>query len=164
MIFLWFWYQYCRCEIVALTKDSPRFPDPGPCLQPFLAVDTEKSMKRASIWYSAGSYWADLPNASKISCWLDQFPGKLAVHPMVHPGMHPGVGVAQLTISKFVRNPPSSCPARHPPAFGQLEYCWLWNFVEPPIDPILFGQLRLSAVERAHNNMHNNGCWPWATW
>ena len=103
-------------------------------------------------WYPTGSSRPELPDASKISCWLDQFSGKLAIHP--------GVGVAQLTISKFLRNPPSSCPARHPPAFGQLEYCWLWNFVEPPIDPILFGQLRASAVERAHNN----GCWPWATW
>jgi hypothetical protein len=28
------------------------------------------------------------------------------------------------------------------------------------IDPILFGQLRLSAVER----VHNNGCWHCATW
>ena len=151
MIFVCFWYQYCRCEIVALTRDSPRFPDPGPCLQPFLAVDTEKLMKRASTWYSAGSSWPDLPNGRKISGWLHQFPGKLAVHP--------GVCVTQLTISKFLRNPPSSCAARQPPAFEQLEYCWPWNIVLRPIDPIIFGQLRLSAVER----VHNNGCWPWAT-
>jgi hypothetical protein len=146
------WYRWCCREIVALTRDSSTFPDPGPCLQPILAVDAEKSMKRASIWYSAGSSWPDLPNGRKIRCWLDQYPGKLAVHP--------GVGVAQLTISKFLQNPPSSCAARHPPAFEQLEQCWPWNIVGPPIDHILFGQLRLSAVERAHNN----GCWPWETW
>jgi hypothetical protein len=40
--------------------------------------------------------------------------------------VHPGVGVTQLTISKFIRNPPSCCAARHPPAFGQLE---------PVVDP-----------------------------
>jgi hypothetical protein len=48
--------------------------------------------------------------------WLHQFLGKVAVHP--------GNGVIQLTISKFLRNPPSSCAAaRHPLAFEKLEYC-----------------------------------------
>ena len=103
--------------------DSPRFPDPGPCLQPFLALDTEKLMKRASAWYSADSSWPDLPNGRKISGWLYQFPWKLAVHP--------GVGVAQLTISKSLRNPPGSCAAQHPPAFEQLEYYCPWNIVVP---------------------------------
>jgi hypothetical protein len=28
---------------------EPRFPDPGPCLQPFFRIDTEKLMKRASL-------------------------------------------------------------------------------------------------------------------
>jgi hypothetical protein len=54
---------------------------------------------------------------AKISGWLHQFPGKLAVH------AHTGVGVNQLTISKFLRNPPSSCTAQHQPAFEQLEDC-----------------------------------------
>jgi hypothetical protein len=92
------------------------------------------------------SFWPHLPNhpGREISGWLHQFPGKLAVHL--------GVDVTQLTISKFLRNPPSSCVARHPTAFEQLEYCWPWNMVEPPIDTVLFGQLRLSAVEREHNN------------
>jgi hypothetical protein len=112
-----------------------------------VAVDTEKLMKSGSTWYSTGSFWPDLPNGRKISGWLHRFHGKLAVHP--------GVGVAQLTINKFLQNPPSSCAARHPPAFEQLEYCWPWNIVAPPIDPILSRQLRLSGVERAHNN----GCW-----
>ena len=48
VIFIYFWYWYCRCEIVALVRDSTRFPDPGPCLQPFIAVDTEKLMKSVS--------------------------------------------------------------------------------------------------------------------
>ena len=74
-------------------------------------------------WYSAGSSWSDLPNGHKISGWLHQFLGKLAVHP--------GVGVAQLTISKFLRNPRGGCAARHPPTFEQLEYCWPWNIVKP---------------------------------
>jgi hypothetical protein len=109
-------------------------------------------MKSASTWYSAGSSWPDLPNGGKISSWLHQFPRKLAVYP--------GVGIAQLTISKFSWNPPSSCAARHPPAFEQLEYYWPWNIMGPPIDPIFFGQLRLSAVERSHNK----GWCPRATW
>jgi hypothetical protein len=126
------WYRYCCSEIVGLARDSPRFPDPGPYLQPFLAVDTENLMKSVSTRYSTGSSWADpwadLPNGRKIRGWLHQFPGKLAVHP--------GVGVTQLTIySKFLRNPPSSCAARHPPAFEQLEYCRPWNIVIRPIDP-----------------------------
>jgi hypothetical protein len=37
----------------------------------------------------------------KINGCLYQFPGKLA--------LHPGVGIAQLKISKFLWNPPSSC-------------------------------------------------------
>jgi hypothetical protein len=37
--------------------------------------------------------------------------------------VHPGVGATQLTISKSLRGPPSSCAARQPPAFEQLEYC-----------------------------------------
>ena len=117
-------------------------------------VDTEELMKRGSTWYCTGtcSSWADLPNGRKIRGWLHQFPGKLAGHP--------GVGVTQLMISKFPRNPPSSCAAQQPPACEQLEYCWPQNIGVPPIDPILFGQLRLSAVERAHNN----GCWPLVTW
>jgi hypothetical protein len=44
-----------------------------------------------------------LPNKRKISARLDRFPGKLA--------LHPGVGATKLTISKFLRNPPSSCAA-----------------------------------------------------
>ena len=115
---------------------------------PIYAILTEIFMKSTSTWYSTGSSWPDLPNGRKISAWLHRFPGKLAVHP--------GVGVAQLTISKFLRNPRGSCAAPQPPAFEQLEYCWPWNIVLRPIDPILFGQLSLSAVERAHNN----GCWP----
>ena len=103
-------------------------------------------------WYSTGSSWPDLPNGRQISGWLYRFPRKLAVHP--------GVGATQLTISKSLRNPPSSCAARHPPAFEQLEYCWPWNIVGRHIDLILFGQLRLPVVEKAHNN----GCWPCATW
>ena len=47
-----------------------------------------------------------MPIGRKISGWLYQFPGKL--------GLHTGVGVAQLMISKFLWNPPSSCTA--PPA------------------------------------------------
>jgi hypothetical protein len=43
--------------------------------------------------------------------------------------------------------------AQHPPAFEQLEYCWPWNIGEPnwdpPIDPILFGQLRLSPSQQS---------------
>jgi hypothetical protein len=100
-------------------------------------------MKSGSTWYSTDSSWPDLPNGRKISGWVHQFPGKLAVHP--------GFGATQLTISKSLRNPPSSCAARHPPAFEQLEYCWPWNIVGPPVDRILFGQLRLSAVQRAYN-------------
>ena len=80
-------------------------------------------------WYSTGSSWPDLPNGPKITGWLHQFHEKLAVHP--------GVDVTQLTISKFLRNPPSSCAARQPPAFEQLEYCWPWNIEVPLIDPIL---------------------------
>ena len=107
MIFIWFWYRYCCYEIVALSRDSCRIPDPGPSLQPFSALDTEKLMKSASTWYSACSSWADLPIGRKIRGWLYQFPGKLA--------LHPGVGVAQLMISKFLWNPPSSCTARPAP-------------------------------------------------
>ena len=80
-------------------------------------------MKRASTWYSAVSSRPDMPNGRKISCWLYQFHRKLA--------LHLGVGVAQLTISKFLRNPRGSFAARHPPAFEQLEYCWPWNIVRP---------------------------------
>jgi hypothetical protein len=152
VIFLWFWDWYCRCEIVGLNRDSSRFPDPGFFPQPFLAVDHEKMTKSGSTWYSTDSSWADQPNGRKISGWLHQFTGKLAVHP--------GVGATQLTINTSLRNPPSSCAARHPPAFEQLEYCRPWNILEPPIDPILFGQLRLSAVERPHNN----GSWTRASW
>jgi hypothetical protein len=110
-------------------------------------------MKRASTWYtySIGSSWPDLPNGRKISRWLHQFPGKLAVLEYIPASR----GIARLTISKFLQNPPSSWLTQHPPAFEQIEYCWPWNIVKPPIDPILFGQLRLSAVERAYNN----GCW-----
>jgi hypothetical protein len=115
--------RYSYSEIVALIRDSRGFPNPGPCLQLFFAVDTEKFMKSVPTWYSTGSSWADLPNGRKIRGRLHQFPGNLAVHP--------GVGVTQLTISKFLRNPPSmppsSCAAQHPPAFEQLEYCWPWN-------------------------------------
>jgi hypothetical protein len=32
VIFVWFWSWYCRCEIVALTRDSSRFQDPDFCL------------------------------------------------------------------------------------------------------------------------------------
>ena len=131
---------------------SPEISRSWPLSTAFFYQDTEKLMKSGSTWYSTGSFWPDLPNGRKTSGWLHQFPGKLAVHP--------SVGATQLTISKSLRNPPSSCAARHPPAFEQLEYCWPWNFVAPPIDPILFGQLRLSAVERAHNNW----CWPYTTW
>jgi hypothetical protein len=95
VIFVWFWYWYCRCEIVALTRDSPRFPDHGPCLQPFLAVPGGHR-KIDEKWFDLTLYrwlWPDLPNGRKISGWLLRFPGKLAVHP--------GVGVTQLTISKF---------------------------------------------------------------
>jgi hypothetical protein len=106
--------MYCCCVIGALNSDSPKFPDSGPCLQPFLAVDIGKLMKSASTWYSTGSSWPDLPNGCKISGWLHQFHGKLVVHS--------GVGVTQLTISKFLRNPPRSCGARHPPAF---EHTWI---------------------------------------
>jgi hypothetical protein len=109
-------------------------------------------MKSGSTWYSTGSSWPYLPNGRKKSGWLYQFPGELAVHP--------GVGATQLTISKSLRNPPSSCAARHPPAYEQLEYWRPWNIVWRHIDPILFGQLRLPAVEKAHNN----GCWPCATY
>ena len=158
---MWFLYDFGIRTVAVklllkLSMDSPRFPDPGLCLRPFLAVDAEKLMKSVSTWYSTGSSWADLTNGRKIRGWLYQFPGKLAVHP--------SIGVTQLTISKFPRNPPSSCAPRPPPAFEQLEYCWPWNnkycdtVLVRPIDPILFGQPRLSAVERAHNN----GCWPCA--
>jgi hypothetical protein len=60
VIFVWFWWWCCRCEIGALTRD---FLDLGPCLHPFLDVDTEKLMTRGSTWYSACSFWPDLPNA-----------------------------------------------------------------------------------------------------
>jgi hypothetical protein len=46
---------------------------------------------------------------------MHQLHGKLAVHP--------GVDVTKLTISEFLRNPPSSFAARQPLAFEQLEYC-----------------------------------------
>ena len=79
----------------------------APLYSLFSALDTEKLMKSASTWYSTGSSWADLPIGRKISGWLYQFPGKLA--------LHPGVGVAQLTIRKFLWNPPRSCTARPAP-------------------------------------------------
>jgi hypothetical protein len=88
-------------------------------------------MKSGSTSYSTGSFWPDLPNGRIISGWLHQFSGKLIVHS--------GVDVTQLTISKFLRNPPSICAAWQPPAFEQLEYCWPWNIGLPPIDPILSG-------------------------
>jgi hypothetical protein len=146
VIFTWFWYQYCCYETAALIRDSRRIQDSGPCLQPFLAVDTGKNDEKGFdliLYTSTGSSWPELPNGREKIGWLHQFPGKLAVHP--------GVGVAQLSItcSKFLRNPPSCCAARKPPAFEQLEYCWPWNTVVPPVDPIIFGQLRLAAVERA---------------
>jgi hypothetical protein len=84
-------------------------------------------MESDSTWYSTGSFWPDLPNGRKIRGWLHQFPGKLTAHP--------GVDFTQLTISKLSRNPPSSCVARQPPAFEQLEYCWPQNIVIPTIDP-----------------------------
>jgi hypothetical protein len=117
MTFVWVWYWYCRCKIVALARDHPsRFPDPGHFdLQPFLAVDNEKLVENGSTWHSTCSSWPDLPNGRKISGWLHEFLGKLAVHP--------GVGATQLTISKFLRNAPSSSAVRHPHAFEQLEYC-----------------------------------------
>ena len=90
-------------------------------------------MKSGSTWYSTGSFWPELPNGREISGWLHQFPGKLDVHP--------GVDVTQLTISKFLRNPPSSCAAWHPPAFEQLEYCWPWNIVEPLSTPFTENKL-----------------------
>jgi hypothetical protein len=102
---------------------------------------------------------------------------KLAVHSGV------AVGVTQLTISKFLWNPPStpSTAARHPPDFEQLEYVvlltlkymylgiWILSTtrtqvpvrVVPPIDPgalIQEVQCILSAVERADDNV------PCATW
>ena len=153
---MWFSYDFGTGTVAVkslLWLGIPRdFQIMAPVYSLFLAVDTEKWRKSGSTRYSIGSFWPDLPNGRKISGWLYQFPGKLAVNP--------GVGATQLTISKSLRNPPSSCAARQPPAFEQLEYCWPQNIGLPPIDPILFGQLRLSAVERAHNN----GCWPWATW
>ena len=47
--------------------------------------------------------------------WLYRFPWKLNL------AAHPGVGVTQLTIGKLLRNTPSRCAARHPPAFEELE-------------------------------------------
>jgi hypothetical protein len=70
--YTWFCYQYCCCEIVALTGDFRRFPDPGPCLQPFSAVDTEKLMKSASTSDTLQvALWPDLPNGRKIRGWLE---------------------------------------------------------------------------------------------
>jgi hypothetical protein len=79
----------------------------APLYSLFSALDNEKLMKSASTWYSTASSWADLPIGRKISGWLYQFAGKLA--------LHLGVGVAQLTISKLLWNPPSSCTARPAP-------------------------------------------------
>jgi hypothetical protein len=47
---------------------------------------------------------------------------RLAVSIFWKLAVHPGVGVAQQTISKFLRNPLSNGAAWHPLAFEQLEY------------------------------------------
>jgi hypothetical protein len=152
---MWFSYDFGTSTVAVKSLLWLGVPGDFQILAPVYSLfyqDSEKLMKVVRPWYSTGSSWPDLPNGRKISGWLHRFPGKLAVHP--------GVGVAQLTIRKFLENPPSSWAARHPPAFEQLEYCWPWNIVGRHIDPILFGQLRLTVVEKAHNN----GCWPCATW
>jgi hypothetical protein len=82
-----------------------------------------------------------MPNGREVSGWLKRFPGKLAVHPGVGATRGALTSATQLTISKFLRNPPSSCAARQPPAFEQLEYCRPLNIVVPggtPYRPYTF--------------------------
>ena len=44
-------------------------------------------------------------------------------HYAVYPRLLEATWFGRLTISKMLRDPLSSCAARQPPAFEQLEYC-----------------------------------------
>ena len=110
MIIVWFWYWYCHCEI---SRSCPLS----------IAFFRCRHRKVDEMWFdlilvlyrwllTRSTEWAQNKRlAASISWGLD---------------VHPGVVATQLTISKFLWNPPSSCAARQPPAFEQLEYCWPW--------------------------------------
>ena len=76
---MWFSYDFVTSTIAVKSLLWPwipvyiLFPDTGPCLQPFLAIDIAKFMKNGSTWYSTGSSRPDLPNGRKISGWLYWF-------------------------------------------------------------------------------------------
>jgi hypothetical protein len=100
---MWFSYDFGTSTVAVKSLLWLGIPGDFQILAPvyslFFYQDTEKLMKTGSTWYSPGSSRPDLPIGRKISGWLNQFPGKLTVHP--------GVDVTKLTISKFPRNPPT---------------------------------------------------------